>query len=158
MRSIRKDDKYKDVILRLAERADKDGPNEGRTLFPTMRELLCFAAALGFQTKRRIPIGNEVSEVDWRVWERSPSALEMLYMIGLADRQDVGVLHPDREEQLITIFEEYASGGLETLSEWLLADAGDSYGDRAILAGMRRHGLMGDGIKPVDQALRDLKF
>lgn len=155
MRSIRRDTKHEPLVRQLTESTN---PATNRSLFPTMRELLCFAAAVGFQSKRRIPLGENTAEVDGRVWENLDSAVDMLYLVGLASERKVEILQPDHEDELIKIFEEYANGGLQVLDEWLRAQGGDLYGDQAILSALRREGLLQDTPKPVAQALADVVF
>jgi dnd system-associated protein 4 len=123
-----------------------------------MRELLCFAAALGFQMQRRVPLGHDTAEVDARVWENLDSAVDMVYLVGLAGAQDIAILQPDRENELVEIFEQYANGGLQILNEWLLTEGGDVYGDQAILTALRREGLLLEGSKPLGKAISDVVF
>jgi dnd system-associated protein 4 len=155
MKSVRRDIKHEPLVRQLAETVN---PATKRSLFPTMRELLCFAAALGFQMNRRIELGETTAEVDGRVFDNLDSAVDMIYLVGLAGTGDVAILQPDREEDLIEVFEEYANGGLQILDEWLRAQGGDVYGDQAILAALRREQLLGDGAKPVAQAVADVVF
>lgn len=155
MKSVRRDSKHEPLVRQLVEVVN---PNTKRSLFPTMRELLCFAAALGFQMQRRVPLGDDTAEVDGRVWEHLDSAVDMVYLVGVAGARDIGILQPDREEDLVKIFEEYANGGLQILNEWLQAQGGDVYGDQAILAALRREGLLRDGSKPLGRAMSDVVF
>jgi len=155
MKSVRRDIKHEPLVRQLAETVN---PTTKRSLFPTMRELLCFAAALGFQMSRRVPLGEGTAEVDGRVFENLDSAVDMIYLVGLAGMRDVGILQPEREEELIKVFEEYANGGLQILDEWLRAQGGDVYGDQAILTALRREQLLHDTVKPVAQAMSDVVF
>lgn len=123
-----------------------------------MRELLCFAAALGFEKEQRLPLGTTTAEVDARVWENLDSAVDMVYLVGVAGAQNLDVLQPDREEELVTIFEEFANGGLQILDGWLRAQGGDVYGDQAILTSLRREGLLGESPKSVSKAIDDVSF
>ena len=155
MKSVQRDIKHEPLVRQLAETVN---PATKRSLFPTMRELLCFAAALGFQMDRRVSLGEETAEVDGRVFENLDSAVDMIYLVGLAGTRDVGILQPEREEELIKVFEEYANGGLLILGEWLRAQGGDVYGDQAILSALRREELLRDSPKSVAQATSDVVF
>lgn len=75
--------------------------------------------------------------------------------IGLADAQDITILQPEREEELVSTFEQYANGGLHIVDEWLRAQGGDVYGEQAILSALHREGLLGDKPKSVAQAVTD---
>ena len=155
MRSIRRDKGHEALVRQLTEVTN---PVTKRSVFPTMRELLCFAAALGFQMDQRRELGAETAEVDARVWENLDAAVDMVYLIGVAGARDVNILQPDREEELLKVFEEYANGGLTVLDGWLRTQGGDVYGDQAILAGLRREGLLGESPKSIGQALADVAF
>lgn len=155
MRSIRRDLNFEPLVRQLTEVTN---PATKRTVFPTMRELLCFAAALGFEKDERRELGANTAEVDARVWENLDSAVDMVYLVGVAGAQSLDVLQPDREEELLTIFEEFANGGLLVLDGWLRTQGGDVYGDQAILASLRREGLLGEGPKPISNAIDDVTF
>jgi dnd system-associated protein 4 len=155
MKSIRRDVKYEPLVRQLTEVTN---PATKRSLFPTMRELLCFTAALGFQMNERRELGPSTAEVDARVWENLDSAVDMVYLVGVAGARDLNVLQADREEELLKIFEEYANGGLHILDGWLRAQGGDVYGDQAILSGLRQEGLLGEGRKPLSKAIDDVAF
>jgi dnd system-associated protein 4 len=155
MRAIRRDIKHESIVRQLAEAAN---PTTKRSLFPTMRELLCFAGALGFQMNKKVPLGDKTAEVDSRIFENLDSAMDMVYLVALGGARDVGILQPDREEELVEIFEQYANGGLQILDEWLRAQGGDLYGDQAILTALRREGLLREGPKPLGQAMSDVVF
>jgi dnd system-associated protein 4 len=155
MKSVRRDLKHEPLVRQLAETVN---PSTKRSLFPTMRELLCFAAALGFQFQRRMPLGNETAELDGRTIENLESAVDMIYLVGIAGSRDVGILQPDREDELVKVFEEYANGGLQILKEWLHALGSDMYGDQAILSAFRREELLTEGSKPLAKAIADVVF
>lgn len=87
--------------------ADKDGP------FRTMAEVLLFAAAVGWFHRRREPL-KEVSEpIRYEIFRKSPTAEAFIDSIGvLAYPADPQVLSNERLGERITVFEEYANGGL----------------------------------------------
>lgn len=60
-------------------------PGSERRLFPTIRELLCFAALLGFSEKRRLPLDRSqgVEDVSYQQFERG-DAENLIYLIALA--------------------------------------------------------------------------
>jgi dnd system-associated protein 4 len=125
----------------------------GQAIFVTKRDLLCFAAVLGFEGNRRNKIVEKPSEfVDPRPFENSQEAMNLLFLVGLAVTKDADCLREDREEELVTIFEEYADGGLCTIEEWLRETPSDPYGDRAFIDALKRHGFLiptGDSVEAV---------
>ena len=155
MKSVRREVRHEVLVKMLAEKAH---PRTQRSLFPTMRELLCFAAALGFEQQRRKPLEGKTAEIDGRIFENLEVATDMVYLVALAGAGDVNILQPEREEDAVAIFEEYANGGLEILSEWMAASAGDIDGDQALFQGIIQGGMLSKGAPPVAVALTDVKF
>lgn len=155
MKNVRRNADHEVLVKLLAE---KPHPKTQRSIFPTMRELLCFAAALGFQEARRRPLSGKTAEIDGRIFENSELATDMVYLVALAGAGDIAILQPDRDDEAVSIFEEYANGGLEVLSEWLAASAGDIDGDQALFNGLTRSGLIGNAKPSIETALADVKF
>lgn len=110
-------------------------PGSDRTLFPTIRELLCFAALLGFSEKRRVPLDRAagVEDISYQQFERDAAAEDLLWTIAVAETQNIDVLREGEEAQCALIFEEYANGGLALMKDFLLRNGGE-YPDRALLA------------------------
>ena len=88
-------------------------------LFSTFRDLLIFAAAVGFQQRRRVPFAASAGD---------PIRYEVLTGPGFSDTlismiaanvvsDDPEILDETRIEERVRIFEEYASGGLEYIQE-----------------------------------------
>ena len=155
MRSVRRVATHEVLVRMLCE---KNHSKSGRSLFPSMRELLCFCAVLGFQVDRRIRLEGKTLEVDARIWERSDTAVDLVYLLALAGTRDINLLHVDRDDDALTVFEEYANGGLEVLSGWFAANAGDTDGDVTIINGFRALGLLGNAPPPVEAATIQVTF
>lgn len=121
---------HEDMVQRLAI---LKLPGADRTLFPTIRELLCFAALLGYSEERRIPLDRDagVEDVSYQQFERG-DAEDLIYLIGLAETKDPEILRDGEESRCAEIFEEYANGGLQILREAMLQSGGE-YPDRDIL-------------------------
>lgn len=130
---------HEEMVQRLAM---QKLPNTERTLFPTIRELLCFAALLGYSEKRRVPIDKEkgVEDVSYQQFERG-DAEDLIYLIALAETRDPEILKDGEESRCAEIFEEYANGGLHILGEALRRGGGE-YPDRDILELLKEHGYL----------------
>jgi len=117
-------------------------PNAERTLFPTIRELLCFAALLGYSEERRVPLDRTdgVEDVSYQQFERG-DAEDLIYLIALAETKDPEVLKDGQESRCAEIFEEYANGGLQILHDTLLKSGGE-YPDRDILELLLKSGYL----------------
>lgn len=139
MRNIKRNENHEDLVRQLTEATDA-----GRPVFPTMRELMCFAAVLGYENKKRMKLGNKTHDIDARIWERSQQAMDLVYLIALVDQQDGEILRDEREDDALGIFEEYANGGLDVLAGWMKEKPDDLNGDRAILAALSSYGFLSD--------------
>jgi len=123
---------HEDFVQRLSM---QKVPGSDRTLFPTIRELLCFAALLGFSEKRRVPLDRAagVEDISYQQFERDPGAEDLLWTIAVAETQNIDVLREGEEALCAQIFEEYANGGLMLMKDFLIRNGGE-YPDRALLA------------------------
>ncbi|MBP7703731.1 MAG: DNA phosphorothioation-associated protein 4 [Caulobacter sp.] len=140
---------HEDLVQKLAM---QKVPGTDRTLFPTIREVLCFAALLGFSEKRRIPLDRSegVEDISYQQFEREGPAIDLIFMIALAEEQNVEVLKDDNEKHCAEIFEEYANGGLAVIKDHVLRGGGE-YPDKAIMAMLKERGYL-----PEAQAEPDL--
>jgi dnd system-associated protein 4 len=154
MRSIKRSKQFEPLVRQLAE----SGHSEvGRPIFPTMRELICFAAVLGFEKQRKKDLDHATIEIDGRTFENHQQSIDLIYLISLADERDVEILREDKEDAAISIFEQYAQGGFEILASWLAAKPEDENGDQAILMALSREGFLGLA-RDVDSATADISF
>ena len=117
-------------------------PGAGRTLFPTIRELLCFAALLGYSEKRRLPLDKDegVEDISYQQFERG-DAEDLIYLIALAESKDPEILKDGNEHLCAEIFEQYANGGLQIIHESMLRSGGE-YPDRDILELLNAQGYL----------------
>ena len=130
---------HEDMVQRLAM---LKLPGADRTLFPTIRELLCFAALLGYSEGRRIPLDRDagVEDVSYQQFERG-DAEDLIYLIALAETKNAEVLKDGEESRCAEIFEEYANGGLQVMREAML-QSGAEYPDRDILELLLKSGYL----------------
>lgn len=130
---------HEEMVQRLAM---QKLPGTERTLFPTIRELLCFAALLGYSEKRRLPLDKDkgVEDVSYQQFERG-DAEDLIYLIALAETKDPEILKDGEESRCAEIFEEYANGGLQVLREAMLRGGGE-YPDRDILELLQDRGYL----------------
>ncbi|GLS00437.1 hypothetical protein GCM10007859_04430 [Brevundimonas denitrificans] len=154
MRSVKWLKTHEALVRQFAETAH---PASKKSIFPTMRELICFAAMLGFEKDAFVPPKGDMLEIDYRIWQNSELALDLLFLIPLAHRKSAEILREDAEDEMTEIFEGYANGGLEIMKGWLNEKPDDLNGDRAFLAAMQKYGFL----KPehrADEVLADVEF
>lgn len=130
---------HEDMVQQLAM---EKLPGAHRTVFPTIRELLCFAALLGYSEKRRVPLDRAkgVEDVSYQQFERG-DAEDLIYLIALADTKNPEVLKDGEEDKCAAIFEEYANGGLQIMRDAMLRSGGE-YPDRDVLELLKDRGYL----------------
>lgn len=122
---------HEDFVQQLAKPQGSAGE---RPLFPTIRELLCFAALLGFSERRRVPLDRSqgVEDISYQQFERG-EAEDLIWSLAVAETEDVSILREGEEGKCAEIFEEYANGGLIIMKDFLRRHGGENP-DRALMA------------------------
>jgi dnd system-associated protein 4 len=139
MKDVSRDKKYEDLVKLLAE---KQHPKLTGSLFRTIRELLCFAAVLGYHYDKKVPLGKNTLEIPGRVFENSDFATDIIYLLALCSERTAEILKPERENEVIKIFEEFANGGLGVIEDWFKETPEDPYGDVALINAIQKHGFL----------------
>ena len=91
----------------LSELRDED-------IFPTFKDALVFAAALGFRRGNRRPFQKTSEPIDLEVL-RGDFDRTIMSMIAIEENNDPKMLAPSNEAKRVLCFEEYANGGLEIM-------------------------------------------
>jgi dnd system-associated protein 4 len=91
--------------------------NDGK--FPTYRDILLFAAAVGYRQERPVPFSNASGDPIRYETMTTPVFSDTLINMIAANvmTDDPEIMDATRTEERIKIFEEYANGGLEYLQE-----------------------------------------
>jgi dnd system-associated protein 4 len=110
-RRVRRPKDKEELFSTLVE----DGP------FTTFREALVFGAALGVASQRRVPFDQTLEPIPWEVFGNTANEATM-DMIAAVTTDDMNILADDGIDDRLTIFEEYANGGLEIIRERLAND------------------------------------
>jgi hypothetical protein len=97
-------------------------------------------------------------ELDGRVFDNHEASRDIVYLVALAGSREPGILHPEREDDLVAVFEEFAATGLRVIHDWLIAAPDDHIGDQAILTALKREGFLGDSKPPINVALQEVNF
>ena len=156
-RTISISEEYEKIAIELA------GPEKKDKLFDSYRSLLIFAAFLGLKegkkktyTKKSKAISDIKPETFApdapRYWGGYP------LLIALADKRNYEALRDtvEEKEDYISIFETYANGGLEIISDWLIL-YGDDRPMETILKGLQSiDALQTDQTSPPEIDIEDL--
>lgn len=91
--------------------------NEGG--FPTFRDVLLLAAAVGYRNDRRVPFTGSGEPIRYDTTMIVPAYSETLISMIAANvvTDDPEIMDDARLEERVEIFEEYANGGLEFIQE-----------------------------------------
>ena len=136
--SVHRSGEFEELVQMLGASENKAG--EGK-LFKLLRDVLTFAAVLGYREKQRKPFDPKYGKEDIQasVYQRN-EATEIIYAIALGDQKTTDILKPENERECIKIFEEYANGGLNIINGWLEKYANIDPED-AIMRGLKSVGL-----------------
>jgi dnd system-associated protein 4 len=128
--------------------------------FPTYRDILLFAAAVGFRMDRRVAFsassGDPIRYETLLAPAFSDTLINMISAGVVAD--DPEIMDATRIEERIKIFEEYANGGLEYLQEQV--NTRHQPVDLVVLDLVTEAFAEGGGVKPVsvDELLRGVNW
>lgn len=156
MKTIKRNSVFDQTVRRLA---DAPHPTTKQPVFPTFRDLLCFAATLGFETGTKLPLDSKSDDfVDGRVFAKDDLSMDLLYLIALAETKDVDILREENEDKIVEIFEEYANGGLQVITDWLREHPEDPSGDKALLAALSSKGFLQSEQASVHNVAAEVSF
>lgn len=85
--------------------------------FPTMRDALVFAAALGWNLKSRIPFQESAGTIEYATLINRFGTEDLINVLAYAEAHDPNILGDQYLRDRILIFEEFANGGLIHLSD-----------------------------------------
>ena len=109
-RRIRHPRKYEDLFKLLTE--DKN------SVFASKAQVLLFAAAIGFNEEKRTTFADKDSydPIRMATFDNLGRNFKMvLDTLAVADTKDIKILSPEKFDERVLIFEEYACTGLEVL-------------------------------------------
>jgi dnd system-associated protein 4 len=86
--------------------------------FPTIKDILLFSAAYGFENGSRIAFDQTDEPVAGNVFRDYPDTA-FIFTLAVAETGDLGYADKAKIKDAVAIFEEYAAGGLKELSEKL---------------------------------------
>ncbi len=85
----------------------------------TKQKALMFAAALGAYQNRREPFSSAEEPIRWQIFENNGDDA-FIYALAIAETGGFEVLADEDGERYVSLFEEYANGGLEYLEEHVI--------------------------------------
>ncbi|MDV2884679.1 DNA phosphorothioation-associated protein 4 [Alkalihalophilus pseudofirmus] len=88
-------------------------------IFLTYKDIFMTAGTLGFMEKKRKAFTGSAEGIPWNVFSLSTDEA-IINSIALAETNDITILSEEQFDMKLTIFEEYAAGGLELLYNRLM--------------------------------------
>ena len=118
--NINRSREFEELIQNLANSKIDHG---SRSLFPTLKSVLCFAAFLGFAHKNRRPLDPQIGTEDiaYSTFDNDGS-YDYIFLIALAEVGNIEILRNGREHECVKIFEEYANGGMSIINGYFIRD------------------------------------
>lgn len=146
---VRRPQAHEALLIELREEA----------LFPTFRDILLFAAALGAQAGRRVPFTEAGEPIRYDTLREPQFADALVSMIAATELpDDPEIMDGSRLGERVRIFEEYANGGLARIQEQI--NAGNQPAATVVLA-LVAEALEHDGATtpiPVEELLSGMNW
>jgi hypothetical protein len=122
-------------IVNMLKGLDAAGQPSHHALYRFNTGAVVLAAVIGLSRKRERDVGPQRQEISTDTFESqkfgNSSLSAFVLLIPLIGTQDVEMLRPEREDELIRKFERYAAGGFEYL-RGALSSSSDSTGQAII--------------------------
>jgi dnd system-associated protein 4 len=104
---VRRPKDFEGLLTQL--RVENEGP------FESFKDTMIFAAALGYRKRRRSSFEKTSEPIAFEIFN-GPGDEALIHMIALSESDgDISILGPERINDCIQIFEEYANGGLQIM-------------------------------------------
>jgi dnd system-associated protein 4 len=153
LRNVNRSEKYEaSIVQKLVN--DPDGKN----VFPTIRELLCFAAMLGYALGKKIkfPENFKKNDVSWAQFVANDSD-DYIYFIAVCDTKSTDCLKSNPNFDLVDVFEEYINGGFEVISTWFLKYSNQNC-LKAIISGLYDEGFIDNQNIDRESIMKSISF
>ncbi|MFM4769842.1 MULTISPECIES: hypothetical protein [Aeromonas] len=120
---------YRDTrFANLEERlcSTKGANKSGTSIFKTVKELMVFAALVGYQLDEYKPLDAAVNKTDILLGTYATTMDDAyIYLIALTKNPSLDILKDDNLRDAIRIFEGYCNGGLKTIDSWIMSNIGE---------------------------------
>jgi len=129
-----------EVVISVVEKLNKSRVRYDKPMFPTIKDLMVFAAMVGKAMESRRPIATDlgIEHISRKEIFDDRKNLSYFYFLALVESGSLDVILSQKnrkhEEEAVKVFEEYANGGFYTIHRWLEDRPGDESGFEALLA------------------------
>jgi dnd system-associated protein 4 len=112
MASISRSKKFQPLVESLTLSIDKN-----KAVFPTIKDLLIFAAMVGYEHGQKEDVESEKEEVPLRIFETNHDEM-YFYLTAIVESKNPNLFKDKNQAEMLKIFERYAAGGLQTIQGW----------------------------------------
>jgi dnd system-associated protein 4 len=122
--SVRRDSRFETLEERFC--STKGAKNEMR-VFNTVKELMVFAALIGYQLDDYQPLESKVNTTPILLDTYATTGHDAyIYLLALAKEPSLDILQDSNLRDAIGIFEGYCNSGLKYIDGWLMNNIGES--------------------------------
>lgn len=120
--SVRRDTRFEHLVDRLCKR---EVSSHG-TLFQYIKDLMVFAALVGYANKKKVPINQGANTISITLETYSSDEKDsFIYLLALMENRDTTCLKNENLHEAIRIFEAYCNGGLQLIEQWFLEESSE---------------------------------
>lgn len=98
--------------------------NSQTALFKLNKDLMVFAAMLGYHYDLKKPLSNDTIQITLQTYHNTEDD-GFIYLLGLMEKRDAKCLKNENLSEAIKVFEEYCNGGLHLLQDWFASNPAD---------------------------------
>jgi dnd system-associated protein 4 len=135
MRPINREQTHARLCNLLAKSSDNYA---AKSIFPTIKDLLLFAASLSFSLKKVRPLSGIKEDISENIFSKDKDAMRIFYAITLAHEGSKEIFEPSNTDKACTIFEQYANAGLYEIQGWIDKHPEDSIGVDTLIMGIQK--------------------
>ena len=106
---MRKPKKYDDLLAKMVKLEDQ------KSVFPTYKDALIFAACLGLRRQKRVCFEKSSEPINSQIFSSNFDQMVIDVIAITAEDGDPMIMANERSDVRTKIFEEYACGGLEII-------------------------------------------
>lgn len=122
--SVNRDARFENLEERFCS---TKGAKSDTRIFSTIKELMVFAALIGYQLDDYQPLKPKVDKKDIKLRIYASTGHDAyIYLLALAKEPSLDILKDDNLRDAIGIFEAYCNAGLKHIDSWIMNNIGES--------------------------------
>jgi dnd system-associated protein 4 len=121
--SVSRDSRF--IALEMKLCSTKNSSN-GHFIFSTVKELMVFAALVGFQLDEFQSLKSKTDSTPILLETYASTKHDsFIYLIALSKEKSLDILKDEHLRDAISIFEGYCNGGLKHIDDWIIDNIGE---------------------------------